>query len=188
MKGSFDKDPNDRRNRTWYCTKDAYAFLVDAPITLGHSQLIVIGKTSNYEEDSFKRASVHIVRCIKRLRSILCTLNLNKWNALARYTGTSGQYKKTLVLKASAKENEHEYKIHLVPYFSSHFDSTNRLHAATQEINSSDPGGLLHWVGERERLVDYDMRDGRENTIIKKRITSFNIPELALELMKRKIT
>lgn len=173
--------PQDLQDRTWYTQNNTYAFLVDAPITLGHSQL-KIKTDERQEEDSFEVAAGHMAKCIRILRATLSALNLDNWTELARYTKTSGTYVKTLVLKASANEPKGEYKIHLVPYFDSHLEATTRLHCATQSIDSGGPGGLLHWVGERERLVDYDMRYGRDDEAVKRRITSFKLPQLASEL------
>jgi hypothetical protein len=135
------------------------------------------------EEGSFKSAAVHIAACVKILRLTLRDLNLNRWKALACYTGTSGRYKKTLVLKASASEKKDVYKVHLVPYFGSHLRATNQLYRALQGLKKAEPGGLLHWVGERERVVDYDMlRNGQHSKDGKKRIASFKLPLLKATL------
>lgn len=179
---SFENVPDFLRDRSWYCGENAYAFLVDAPITLGHSQLKVLVNHAQQEEDSFSNAAKHIAGCIKTLRTVLCDLQLDNWATLANYTGTSGKYQKTLVLKVSANEANDEYKLHLVPYFSSHFIATNKLYAAIQNLDQDAIGGMLHWVGQRERIVDYDMRYGREDETVKKRIASFNLPQLASKL------
>ncbi|OGP55993.1 MAG: hypothetical protein A2Y65_03670 [Deltaproteobacteria bacterium RBG_13_52_11] len=184
MKKKLDNVPEHLRDRTWYSEGNAYAFLVDAPITLGHSQLKAKTDDAQQEEDSFNSAARHVAKCIGMLRTTLSNLKFDKWNALARYTNTSGKYEKTLVLKASANEAKDEYKIHLVPYFGSHLTATTRLHCAMQGIESQAPGGLLHWVGQRERVVDYDMRDGRVDETVRGRIASFNLPQLASELRK----
>ncbi|OGP92620.1 MAG: hypothetical protein A2Z19_07660 [Deltaproteobacteria bacterium RBG_16_54_18] len=184
MKTGFEGIPDELRDRAWYARDGVYAFLVDAPITLGHSQFKVSLNDAQREEDAFNGAAGHIVKCIGVLRTTLCNIKLEEWAALTHYTGTSGEYKKTLVLRASAKESKYEYKIHLVPYFHSHLCATNRLHAAIQNLEPNVSGGLLHWVGQRERIVDYDMRHGRDDEIVKKRIESFNLPRLASELYK----
>ncbi len=177
---NLDGVPQPLRHRTWYRSGDAYAFLVDAPITLGHSQLRVTVGRRQPEEQAFKSATAHAANCIEILRATLSALAFDKWAALARYTGTSGRYTKTLVLKVSAKEPRGEYKIHLVPYFSSHLHATTRLHTLMQGRKST--GGLLHWVGQRERIVDYDVRDGRQDPMAVKRITSFKLRQLAAKL------
>lgn len=180
----LDNVPEGLHDRTWYSQDNTYAFLVDAPITLGHSQLKVKTGETQQEEDSFEVAAGHVVKCIRTLRTTLSALRLDNWAALARYTNTSGNYVKTLVLKVSANEPKGEYKIHLVPYFDSHLQTTTRLHCAMQELDSDRPGGLLHWVGQRERVVDYDMRYTRDDEAVKRRITSFNLPQLASELCR----
>ncbi len=180
MKLNLKNVPRHLHGRTWYTEGDAYAFLVDAPITLGHSQLWV--RSCGTEEDSFTSAAVHIAKCIKILRLTIWHLDLKEWTALARYTGTSGTYQKTLLLKTSATEKKEEYKVHLVPYFCSHLDATNQLYCALQGAQQPASGGLLHWVGERERVVDYDMRDGRDDAVVKKRIASFKLRRLTSKL------
>lgn len=185
MKANLQNVPEELRDRTWYIENDAYAFLVDAPITLGHSQLRVSVTQTQQEEDAFNSAARHISKCIRVLRTTLFSLQLDKWTSLACYTGTSGDFKKTLILKVSANEGKNEYKIHLVPFFSSHLSATNKLYAATQEIDSGEPGGLLYWVGQRERIVDYDMRYGRKDETVRKRIDSFRLPELADHLYSK---
>ena len=184
MKLKLDNVPEHLCDRTWYSEGNAYVFLVDSPITLGHSQLKVKTDKAQQEEDSFDSAAKHVVKCIKILRITLSNLQLDNWNALAHYTNTSGEYVKTLILKASANEAKNECKIHLVPYFTSHLTATTRLYCAMQEIESHAPGGLLHWVGQRERLVDYDMRYGRGDETVSRRIATFNLPLLASELLK----
>ncbi|NOT22702.1 MAG: hypothetical protein HOP22_08245 [Nitrospiraceae bacterium] len=84
---------------------------------------------------------------------------------------------KTLVLKASAKEElGEEYKVHLVPCFSSHIESANNLFRA--RFGGNDVGGLLHWIGQREQLVDYDMVSAADD-VVKKRVESFSLTSLA---------
>jgi hypothetical protein len=178
--------PNDLLDRTWYSKNDVYAFLVDAPITFGHSQLIVrIGESKQEEDVVFRNASLHISNCIRTLRTRLSKINLDKYAALALYTGSTGKYMKTLIFKASASEKKYEYKIHLIPYFSSHLRSTKSLDYAIQDIGKKKPGGLIHWVGERERIVDYDMRYGRNDKRVIKRINSFKLNRLSSDLRKK---
>jgi hypothetical protein len=86
------------------------------------------------------------------------------------------------VLRVSANEERNTYKIHLVPYFKSHLDATNKLYKVTHDKEPKDKGGLLHWLGQREVILDYDMRDGRDNKLVKTRINSYNLQQLALKL------
>lgn len=168
-------------DRTWYRTNGAFAFLVDAPHTFGHSQLVVAIR-SDKEDKSFSKAARHIAACIAKLRASLPAPGGHKWKSLAEYTRSSGRYEKTLVLRVSADEEEKMYKIHLIPYFKSHLDTTNELYRVTHGKRRNDKGGLLHWLGQREVILDYDMRDGRDNPVVKGRINSFHLEQLALKL------
>lgn len=178
--------PNDFRDRTWYENGNAYAFLVDTPHTFGHTQLVLKIDNTEKEEDCFRKASSHVTSCIKKLRTALQDNFADDYAFLLRYTRTSGKYKKTLVLRVSARESKGEYKVHLVPYFESHFHATNKLYRATHDKHKKENGGLLHWLGLREVLLDYDMREGRGSEAVKKRIQSFGLQKLAAELRKAK--
>lgn len=167
--------PDHLRDRAWYAENSAYAFLVHAPIAFGHSQLKVSIACGIHEEDAFSLAAKHIAICIGRFRSAFMSLDLKEWGPLAQYTGTSGHYVKTLVLKASANEEQGEYKVHLVPCFSSHIEAANELFRA--RFHQGDSGGLLYWIGEREHLADYDTV--RLNAVAEERIKSFCLTGLA---------
>jgi hypothetical protein len=91
-------------SRVWYETGDAFAFVVHAPLTFGHSQLVVRVRSGSSEENTFERASLHIASCICALRTKLPTGSRRTWKELISYTGTTGKYQKTLVLKTSADE------------------------------------------------------------------------------------
>jgi len=168
-------------DRIWYSVNGAFAFLVDTPHTFGHSQLVVSIR-SDKEDKSFSKAADHIVACIRKLRTSLPCPGDHKWRSLAKYTRSSGPYEKTLVLRVSADEEGNMYKIHLVPYFKSHLNATNKLYRVTHDKKRNDKGGLLHWLGQREVILDYDMRDGRDNDLVKARINSFRLQQLALRL------
>lgn len=176
---NLDNVPTDLRDRAWYSHGDTYVFLVDKPITFGHSQLRVATAPTQHEETSFATAAIHVVKCIRILRQKLSKVSFEDWRALADYTETSGRYMKTLVLKASAQDSPDEYKIHLVPYFDSHLEATKTLYWSGKEPPPRHaellPGGLLHWVGQREWIADYDgNRDPG-----KRRVSSFDLPRLA---------
>jgi len=179
---TFDKLREDVRSRIWYDNRNVFAFLVDAPLTFGHSQLVVKAAKLKTEEFWFTTAAPHVASCMKVFRTRLPNRNRSSWRSLARYTETSGKYCKTLVLKVSADETRGIYKLHLVPYFASHLYATNQLYQVLNGTGDSGAGGLLHWIGQRERLVDYDMRYGREDKAVKTRIASFNLVQLALKL------
>ena len=175
---SYDKLRAKVADRIWYRANGAFAFLVDAPHTFGHSQLVLKVPTSCHEERSFAKAAGHAAKCVGLLRMKLPTRR-TAWRQLTDYTMTSGPYKKTLVLRVSADEEVNTYKVHLVPYFKSHLDTTGKLYRATHHIRGHKTGGLLHWIGQREVLLDYDMRLGRGNAAVRARIESFRLPQLA---------
>jgi hypothetical protein len=180
--GKLRKEVDDR---IWYRSRGAFAFLVDAPHTFGHSQLVLKIRKSTQEECIFARASIHAAKCVGTLRTKLPSQR-KEWQRLAKYTGTSGRYEKTLVLRVSADEEADTYKVHLVPYFASHLEATGKLYRATHNKEEDETGGLLHWLGQREVLLDYDMRHGRNDPIVRERIESFNLPKLASFLGSRR--
>lgn len=164
--------------RIWYFSNHSFTFLVDAPYTLGHSQLVLkIGKKTK-EEDNFAKASIHIANCIKIFSTKLkqCDQS-NKWTQLANYTKTEGSYVKTLVLRVSADEEGDTYKVHLVPYFESHSMDTEALYQKTYNV-SKGTGGLVYWLGKNEHKVEIDLLPNRDHPVVKKRIRSFRLEEL----------
>jgi len=189
MAKTFNDLRKDVEDRIWCQTEDAFAFLVDQPHTFGHSQLIMRTPESEDEDCSFLGAVPHIAKCIKRLRTALPSPDAGGWKTLADYTQTWGRYEKTLVLRVSANEARGWYKVHLMPYYRSHLDATIKLYRATHNYKKKeDPtrkGGLLHWLGQREVLLDYDMRKGREDAIVNERINSFHLDKLADKLRGR---
>ena len=129
--------------------------IVEAPITFGHSQLILTTHKNLEEDVKFEMASLAIKRCLPIIKECIPTAVENDiWKKLKEYTDTKGQYIKTLILKASADENENQYKVHLVPYFNSHFCSTKRLFHQDRDVDKKRTGGLLRWLGEREKELD----------------------------------
>lgn len=182
----FEELRNKVDDRIWYRSTGAFAFLIYTPHTLGHSQLVLKICESTQEGRIFAMASIHAAKCIEILRTKLCTkpsIKRKEWRRLVTYTRTSGLYKKTLVLRVSADEEADTYKMHLVPYFASHLEATGKLYRAIHNKEASKTGGLLHWLGQREVLLDYDIRDGFNDPIVKERIDSFNLPKLASFLL-----
>jgi hypothetical protein len=178
------------KDRIWYPNKDkdgdedAFAYLVDTPYTLGHSQLVLKISKSTEEKDNFANVSKHVAKCIKTLSTKLHCQS-KKWPQLAKYTLTSDSYLKTLVLRVSADEEDDTYKVHLVPYFTSHLNATRKLFRAIHN-KEEGIGGLVHWLGQREVFGEYDMRDGRDDPIVKERIKSFKLQDLATFLLSGK--
>jgi len=74
--------------------------------------------------------------------------------SLAKLTITDGDYIKTLILRTSANEENNEYKVHLVPYFSSHASSCKNRYTAIHSVSPGTTGGLLGWLGVRETIAD----------------------------------
>jgi len=169
-------------DRIWYSANGVFAFLVCAPHTFGHSQLVVKICSNEEEYKSFSKAAPHIAACIKNLRTSLPRPEDCNWKSLAEYTKSSGPYEKTLVLRVSADEARDTYKIHLIPFFESHLDATNELYQVTHVKGPEDKGGLLHWLGKREVILDCDMRDGCDNELVKNRINSFHLQQLKSSL------
>lgn len=179
MRPIFRKAPS-VSERTWVQTSQARVFLVDAPLTFGHSQLVVPKTDAQFEEEAFHAAAPLVEKCIRIFRLALSSA-VASHKPLARYTNTTGSYQKTLVLKVSASETSTEYKIHLVPVFKSHLDSANCLHQKTHNVSKGKAGGLLHWIGKRELIVDRDTLN-REDPKTIERIKAFRLDDLALVL------
>jgi hypothetical protein len=154
--------------------------LVDAPICFGHSQLVVQFFEHHPEEDAFTIAAQHIAKCIRAFRHVLPDA-ISSYGQLAGYTDTTGTYLNTAILKASANETPLEYKVHLVPLFESHLDAMKFLHQETQHLGKPEAGGMLHWVGRREAIVDRNAAD-RTSRAYHERVVSFRLDALAREL------
>jgi hypothetical protein len=182
---SFKELHNKVARRIWYSRNGAFAFLVDAPHTFGASQLVVAMRFDK-EGEAFLKVSCHIATCIGILRTSLPSPADHEWESLAEYTRSSGSYKKTLVLRVSADERKNTYKVHLVPYFKSHLDATSKLYQVTHDKGPKEKGGLLHWLGQREVILDYDMRAGRDDKLVEARIKSFRLDQLALKLRRNR--
>lgn len=137
----------------------SYIFLVRAPLTFGHSQIVMkflsIGLQN--EADLFEMIAPTIKGAISVFEQVLGSEWLHRspeFAALAELTRTHKHYLKTLVLRSSAKENrDGEYKVHLVPYFDSHAEQCQERYRAIHHLDCGT-GGLLGWLGERETEVD----------------------------------
>jgi hypothetical protein len=141
------------------CAILSYVFLVRAPLTFGHSQLVtkILSTTQYHEADIFEMTAPIIKGVISVFENVLGSNYSHKspeFQKLAELTRTHKRYLKTLVLRSSAKENsEGEYKVHLVPYFESHAEECQKRYRAIHHLDS-DTGGLLGWLGERETEID----------------------------------
>lgn len=172
-----------RRQREWYSApafahiKAITVYLVDAPISFGHSQLVVDLSEDRPEEDVFAIVAHHIAKCVRALREVLPKV-IWSYGQLTDYTDTTGSYLKTAILRASTNEDRLQYKVHLVPLFGSHLEDIKLLHQKTQHLESPTAGGMLHWLGEREAIVDHDARD-RNSRAYHERVASFRLDALA---------
>jgi hypothetical protein len=140
--------------------KAPYVFLCRAPLTFGHSQLVISSPkgTNQDEKDFFSLGSRIIERTIITFKQAFKVQKIHEdenFRSLAVFTRTKGKYIKTLILRSSASEKFcKEYKIHLVPYFKSHEDECVKRYRHLHGITTGDKGGLLAWLGERETEVD----------------------------------
>ena len=151
--------PDTRNERTWYklCDNDSHirVILVEAPLTFGHSQLIITTRKNIKEDIKFEMASFAIGRCLPIIKKCIpAAVKDDTWKELREYTATKGRYIKTLILRASADENEDQYKVHLAPYFNSNLKSTKILFQEGRNLENDPKGGLLRWLGEREKYLD----------------------------------
>lgn len=141
------------------CSTLSYIFLVRAPLTFGHSQIVTkfLSVGQQCEADLFEMVAPTIKGAICVFEKVLGSEWLHKspeFAELAALTRTHKRYIKTLVLRSSAKENrEGEYKVHLVPYFDSHAEECQERYRTIHHLDSGT-GGLLGWLGERETEVD----------------------------------
>ena len=147
--------------RTWFKSLDetevgTRLFLVRAPLTFGHSQLIMKypPRTRPKESARFHHAADFIERALSSFRQVLTPKTLREFKKLAELTLTDGTYIKTLILRASADEKNSIYKVHLVPYFKSHERACQKRYTAIHCVDPKEKGGLLGWVGSRETIVD----------------------------------
>ena len=145
-------------------TKFPYIFLSRSPLTFGHSQLVIqstVTRKKMEEEDFFKCSSYIIKNAIATFRTVFGDKKIHqdkKFKNLAEMTVTKGSYIKTLILRASANEEDgKEYKVHLVPYFKSHEmickKRYRRIHKIPR-VSLDETGGLLGWLGKTEDEVD----------------------------------
>jgi hypothetical protein len=139
-------------------------FLVNKPLTFGHSQLIVprpLGKNSAQEQDFFGWASQIIEHVIQTFVEAFGEekerrlYTKSQFDALAERTCSYGKYIKTLVMRVSADEDQRKkYKVHLVPYFESNAALCQERYCSIHKASPDKTGGLIGWLGERETEVD----------------------------------
>ena len=150
--------------RTWFSKIEnqhikIQIFLVNAPLTLGHSQLIACFPECTLDDESERFALVapSIKTALQTFQQAFGRHSIhNKLElaSLTKLTMTDGSYIKTLILRTSANEENNEYKVHLVPYFSSHASSCKKRYTAIHSVNPEETGGLLGWLGVKETIAD----------------------------------
>jgi hypothetical protein len=153
--------PDGLEARTWFKSNDTHEvdvrlFLVRAPLTFGHSQLVMKyqPRTRSKESTRFRHSAGLIERALSSFKQVLTADTIKKFKNYAEITLTKGSYIKTLILRASADEKSYEYKVHLVPYFKSHARACQKRYTAIHSVDPKDKGGLLGWLGDRETIVD----------------------------------
>lgn len=144
--------------------KFPHVFLVDRPLTFGHSQLVMpIPPTLSTTEEnvSFALASIIIQCAIKGFENAFKEEKKEELHTqrqfydLAEQTCSYGRYIRTLVMRVSASETQtEEYKVHLVPYFESNAGQCQQRYCATHNLPPGNRGGLIGWLGDRETEVD----------------------------------
>lgn len=139
--------------------------LSHTPLTFGHSQVIMkFLDGTRYLKESlrFEHAAEIIKNSISVFEQVLgleeLHLKQDELKRLTEITRTSGKYIKTLILRSSAEEHTceeyTEYKVHLVPYFTSHAEYCKSRYSTLHFQTNEEKGGLLGWLGERETEVD----------------------------------
>jgi len=172
-----------RPQETLTCHINARIFLVDAPLTLAHSQLAIKFSeiTRPNEPTCFQIAAQIIRKALFTFNQVLNSNTIDHFRELAKFTCTKENYIKTLVLRASAQEDSGDYKIHLVPYFESHAKACQKRFIDIHGDNKT--GGLLGWLGVRETKVDSWKKRNKKN--LNDIVTNvWRLPELAEILAK----
>ncbi len=147
---SEEQDPRD-----WSKIAGVILRLVRAPITFGHTQLLMEhGDKSKADGQAFYDAAGAIRSAIDTMHTCLKPERLKKFPVLATVTHTERDLIKVLILRASASEEPGVFKVHLVPYFQSHHEACLKRFEERHQAPPGAPGGLLGWLGEQEDKVD----------------------------------
>lgn len=166
-----------------------HIFLVNRPLTFGHSQLVMpipTNLSSTKESIIFEYASIIIKRAIKGFEEAFGEEQLHseeKFCSLAKRTLSNGRYEKTIIMRVSADEDQKKvYKVHLVPYFKSNADLCQERYYSIRKIPEKR-GGLIGWLGDRETEVDCWQISKDELGKVAKDI--WKLPELAISLREK---
>jgi hypothetical protein len=144
--------------------KIPHIFLSRAPLTFGHSQLVIpfppchSNDKKISEANFFEIASLVVTGALKTFEQVFHKNHPineeDRFKRLAESTYSFGNYIKTLVVRTSADEKvERQYKIHLVPYFKSHEAECLKRFRAQHKVRPDEKGGLMGWLGDRETEV-----------------------------------
>ena len=170
-----------------------HIFLTNAPLTFGHSQLVVPalhGRNTANENDLFRKAAELIEKALKVLRSVLGKTNVHEtspFEKLAQDTYCYGKYIKTLILRTSADDDPvTKIKLHLVPYFQSNEADCHKRFHSLHRAPPNDKGGMLGWLGERETQIDRWAIDGFPGPVTLDQVGRevWKLPELAKHLRR----
>jgi hypothetical protein len=184
----------DRKNASQWDIKGNWKeypriFLVNRPLTFGHSQLVMpipTNLSTTKESTIFECASIIIKRAIKGFEEAFGEDNLHeeaRFYDLAKRTLSNGKYEKTIIMRVSADEDPSKlYKVHLVPYFESNADQCQERYYSIHKVPDKR-GGLIGWLGDRETEVDCWQVGNDELSTVAKDI--WKLPELALNLRKK---
>src|SRR5262245_32807268 len=114
--------------RTWFRSPDdsVRLSLVQGPLTFGHSQLEMTFSSDTEEHEKFLEAASHIYNALVSLKKTLTPQIISQFKYYAFDTFTAGTYIRTLILRSTIEEESFRYKIHLVPFFTSHADKCKK--------------------------------------------------------------
>ena len=180
--------------RVWKESSDwesfPHIFLVDRPITFGHSQLVMpipCNLQPLKESNCFEFASIIIKRAIEHFEVAFGETRLHtksQFHDLAERTFSYGRYIKTLIMRVSADENTKEvYKVHLLPYFESNAALCQERYCSVHKVSPDKRGGLIGWLGKKETEVEKWQTGNFELTKITRDI--WKLPKLARILRKK---
>jgi hypothetical protein len=172
-------------------SKFPYIFLTNAPLTFGHSQLVVptLPGTDSVDESKLFRLAAPLIEDVLKVFEIFFVKGKRHTKApfqkLAEDTYSYGKYIKTLILRTSADDDPKiKIKFHLVPYFESNqVDCHKRFHSL-HRAPPDKKGGMIGWLGERETQLDNWLVDGFPGPITLDQIGRdvWKLPELAKRL------
>src|SRR3990167_1354910 len=144
-----------REERTWIDEKRIKGNLVLGAFSVGHTQLICSNITGMAEADKFLLISPIIARAIEVFSCVLIPQKLHDFRRLSLLTNSQGRYIKTLILRVSTEEESDQYKVHLVPFFSSQKEACRKnFQSLHSSVLDEENGGLLAWLGAREIIID----------------------------------